>query len=111
MNNKFDFIAELKYRTTKEGGRKTPANSGYRPHLEFDFTKMLTSGHQFFIGTDSVNPGESIFAQIGMNSTHHCKGKLEIGTEFKFCEGSVIIGFGIITEIINKSLEKKKAST
>jgi len=111
MNNKFDFIAELKYRTAKEGGRKTPASSGYRPHLEFEFTKMLTSGHQFFIGTDLVNPGETILAHIGMNSTYHCEGKLEIGTEFKFCEGSVIIGFGKITQIINKSLEKKKAST
>ncbi|MDN3664392.1 hypothetical protein ACFFU1_11575 [Algibacter miyuki] len=111
MNRKFDFIAELKYRTTEQGGRKTPANSGYRPHLEFEFTEMLTSGHQFFIGTDLVNPGETVLAQIGMNSTYHYEGQLEVGTEFKFCEGSLIIGIGKITEIINKSLEKKKAST
>lgn len=111
MIDNADFIAELKYRTAKEGGRKTPASSGYRPHLEFEFTKMLTSGHQFFIGTDLVNPGETILAQIGMNSTEHCEGKLTVGTEFKFCEGSVIIGIGKITEIINKALEKKKACT
>jgi len=111
MNNKFDFIAELEYRTAKEGGRNTPAKSGYRPHLEFEFTKMLTSGHQFFIGTDIVNPGETVLAQIGMNGTSLCEGKLEVGTKFKFCEGSVIIGIGKITEILNKSLEKKKAST
>jgi translation elongation factor EF-Tu-like GTPase len=37
----FDFIAELKYWTEKEGGRKAPANSCYRPNLEFYFTKML----------------------------------------------------------------------
>jgi hypothetical protein len=28
---KVDFIAELKYLTAEQGGRKTPAHSGYRP--------------------------------------------------------------------------------
>ena len=106
MNEKFDFIAELKYKTTEQNGRKTPANSGYRPHLKFDFTEMLTSGHQFFIGTNFVYPGETVLAQIAMNTTQHCEGKLEVGMEFKFCEGNIIIGIGKITEIINKSLEK-----
>jgi len=111
MIDNVDFIAELKYRTTEQGGRRTPANSGYRPQLKFDFTEMQTSGHQFFIGTDSVEPGETILAQIGMNSTQFYENKLEIGMEFEFREGATIIGIGQITEIINKSLEKKKAST
>ncbi len=72
---------------------------------------MQTSGHQFFIGTNSIKPGESVLAQIGMNSTHFYENKLEIGTEFEFREGATIIGIGKIIEILNKSLEKKKAST
>ncbi|HEA23317.1 hypothetical protein LCGC14_1093930 [marine sediment metagenome] len=111
MIDNADFIAELKYTRTEQGGRKNPAQSGYRPHLKFDFTEMLTSGNQFFIGTDSVYPGEKVIAQIGMGSTYHYEGKLEVGMEFEFCEGSIIIGIGKITEIINQTLEKKKAST
>ena len=47
-----DFIAELRYRTIEQGGRKTPVSSGYRPQLKFNFTEMQTTGHQFFIRTD-----------------------------------------------------------
>jgi len=111
MIAKTDFIEELKYRTAQQGGRKTPMNSGYRPQLKFDFTEMQTSGHQFFIGTDIVNPGETILTQIGLNSAHFYECKLEVGMEFEFYEGEIIIGIGKITEIINKSLEIKKVST
>jgi len=111
MNSKFDFLAELNYKSTEKGGRRTPANSGYRPQLKFEFTEMQTSGHQFFIGTDTVKPGETVLAKIAMNTTEHCIAQLEIGTQFEFCKGTVVIGIGKITEIINKSLENKKAST
>lgn len=111
MIDNTDFIAKLKYRTTEQGGRKNPARTHYRPHLKFDFTQMLTSGQQLFIGTDIVYPGETVIAKITMGSTYHFESKLEIGMEFEFCEGSIIIGIGKITEIINKSLIKKKAST
>ncbi len=110
MTDNADFIAELKYKTTEQGGWKTPAQSGYRPQLKFEFTEIQTSGHQFFIGTDNVNPGETVSAQIGMNSTELYKNKLEVGTEFEFREGTIIIGIGKITEIMNKSLERKKSS-
>lgn len=39
-----DFIAELKYRTTEQGGRRTPAYS--------------------FIGTDSVKPAKLMGAKL-----------------------------------------------
>ncbi|NQY31300.1 MAG: hypothetical protein HRT69_17770 [Flavobacteriaceae bacterium] len=110
MNNKFDFIAELKYKTTEKGGRRTPANSGYRPQLKFEFTEMQTSGHQFFIGTDTVKPGETVLTQIMMNSTYFYENKLEVGTEFEFREGARIIGFGKITKILNKVLEIKTST-
>ncbi len=111
MIDNADFIAKLKYRTTEQGRRKTSASSGYRPQLKFEFTEIQTSGHQFIIGTETVSAGETVLAQIGMNSTVLYEKKLEIGTEFEFLKGAVIIGTGKITEIINKSLEKKKTST
>jgi hypothetical protein len=51
---KVDFIAELKYLTTEEGGRKTPVHSGYRPQVKFCFTEMQTSGQQTFIDKEIV---------------------------------------------------------
>jgi hypothetical protein len=39
MNKSPDFIAELKYRITEEGGRKTPVfKTGYRPQVKFPFS-------------------------------------------------------------------------
>ncbi|GAA3793024.1 hypothetical protein GCM10022271_26570 [Corallibacter vietnamensis] len=111
MIDNADFIAELKYKTTEQGGRRTPAISGYRPQLKFDFTEIQTSGKQSFIGIDIVNPGETVLAKITMSSTILYENKLDVGTEFEFREGSIIIGIGKITNIINKSLKIKKAST
>jgi hypothetical protein len=70
-NNEFktvDFIAELKYLPTEQGGRKTPANSGYRPQIKFDFSQQETSGQQTFIDKKTVYPGENVIAKIKMSS-------------------------------------------
>ncbi|WP_298549293.1 hypothetical protein [uncultured Aquimarina sp.] len=105
------FIAELKYRSTEQGGRKTPAASGYRPQVKFDFEEMQTSGNQKFIGTELVYPGEIVIAEITVLSPQLFEGKLEIGMEFEFREGPRVIGTGKIMEVANKTLERKKAST
>ena len=64
MKNEPHFIAELIYRSTENGGRKTAAKSGYRPQVKFEFTEMQTSGIQNFIGKDYCLPGEKILAEI-----------------------------------------------
>jgi translation elongation factor EF-Tu-like GTPase len=104
--NETDFIADLTYNTTENGGRKTAANSGYRPQVEFEFTKYTSSGKQTFIGQDSVSPGESVSAKISLLSPELFEKQLEIGTQFKITEGKHIIGLGKITEIINIKLTK-----
>ena len=101
-----DFIAELKYRTTEEGGRRTPANSGYRPHVKFPFSKMMTSGQQTFIGQDSVKPGETVKAEIMILTPEFFENKLEIGMEFEVGEGSHVVAIGKLIEIINSDLMK-----
>jgi len=106
MKDDFDFTAILKYRTFDEGGRSTPAKSGYRPELSFDFEKITTSGRQIFLGTEWVFPGESIEAEITMLSPQFYEKKLYKGLEFKFKEGSKIIGTGEILKIKNKNLKK-----
>lgn len=104
-----DFIAELKYLTSEEGGRKTPASSGYRPQIKFPFSEMQTSGQQVFINKEEVYPGDSVKAQITIISDNYFAGKLYEGLNFEFLEGSRIIGTGVILEIINITLKQASA--
>ncbi len=104
--NKTDFIAKLSYRTTDEGGRKTPAKSGYRPQVKFDFAEMQTSGQQTFIDKDTVFPGDTVDAKIKILTPDYFAGCLTEGMVFEFREGSKIIGTGEIKYIVNDKLEK-----
>ena len=104
--NKVDFIAELQYLTTEQGGRKTPAKSGYRPQVKFDFNEMQTSGQQTFINKELVNPGENVKAKIKILSPDYFAHTLTEGMEFEFREGPTIIGTGKIEYIVNEKLEK-----
>lgn len=88
MFNNSDFIAELIFETTDNGGRKGYAKSGYRPQIEFEnYPEYLTSGQQKYIGKEIVNPGETIKAEISIYSTEYFKKRLFEGMNFKFCEG------------------------
>jgi len=106
MNKNADFIAVLKYRTTEEGGRKTPAYSGYRPQVKFSFQKIQTSGQQTFINKKIVYPGEIVEAEIKIISVEIFKNCLEEGMNFEFREGDRIIGTGQIIKILNEKLRK-----
>jgi|SRR5579859_3358246 len=99
-----DFVAALKYYTTEEGGRRTPAKSGYRPQIKFDFEEMQTSGQQAFIDKEIVCPGDTVNAEITMSSPMIFKGRLSSGMAFQFREGARIIGVGQIIEILNREL-------
>jgi translation elongation factor EF-Tu-like GTPase len=100
-----DFIAELIYLSTDQGGRLTPALSGYRPQVKFDFSDMQTSGQQTFLNKDIVYPGEIISAEIALISPQFFRGKLYVGLDFEFREGARIIGNGRIIKIVNKDFE------
>ncbi|KKO92476.1 hypothetical protein AAW12_05085 [Sphingobacterium sp. Ag1] len=84
-----DFIALLQYRTTQEGGRKTPAFSKYRLQIKFDFDEMQTSGEQTFIDKDTVYPGEEVKAAIRLAGVIYFRGRLAEGMLFEFGEAPV----------------------
>lgn len=105
-NSNADFIATLTYKTTEQGGRKTPAKSGYRPQMKFDFEEMQTSGQQTFIDRELVFPGDVMEAEIKILSLEYFANKLEEKMKFEFREGETIIGTGIIKHIINDKLKK-----
>ena len=106
---KNDFIAELKFLTSEQGGRKGNVKSGYRPHIEFDnYPENLTSGRQSYIGKEFVEPGEKALAEIAFLATKYFTKRLYENMTFKFCEGPNIIGYGKITEILNLELRTDK---
>ena len=101
-----DFIAELEFLTTEKSGRKSPANSGYRPHIEFEnYPEYLTSGQQTYIGQEIAELGTKVKAEITILGTEYFAKRLYESMEFKFSEGSHIIGYGKIIELINSDLK------
>jgi hypothetical protein len=102
-----DFIAELKYLTAEEGGRKAPAISGYRPQIKFDFDEMQISGQQTFLNKVTVYPGDTVKAAIRIISVELFKYRLTEGMTFEFREGLKVIGTGNITCILNDRLRQR----
>lgn len=109
-NNVFsttDFIAELKFLATEEGGRKNAVTSGYRPHIEFnEYPEIITSGQQVYIDQDTVKPGEKgVFTKISIANKEQFNQKLCKNVCFWFYEGKQRIGFGSIIEVVNPDLK------
>ena len=107
MRDNFDFVAKLKYKTFDEGGRSSPAKSGYRPQISFEFEEIITSGRQIFLGKEWACPGETVDAEITILSPQFFEHKLFEGLEFKFMEGPHLIGTGKILSISNEFLRKE----
>lgn len=109
MKNKFtttDFIAELQFLATEQGGRKNPVESGYRPHIEFEgYADYITSGQQNYIGQETVAPGETVLAEISILSKDYFANRLYENMKFTFCEGPHTMGYGKVIEIVNKNLK------
>jgi hypothetical protein len=105
-NSRADFIATLTYRTAELGGRKTPAKSGYKPQVKFDFEERQTSGQQTFIDRELVFPGDTVEAEIKILSVDFFAYKLTKGMSFEFREGTTVIGTGKIKHLINDKLKK-----
>ena len=101
-----DFIAQLTYLTTEEGGRTGVFISGYRPQVKFPFSKQMTSGQQILLDKEMVFPGESVKVELALMAPITFKHQLSIGQEFEVREGARIVGRGEILEILNKDLLK-----
>ena len=67
----------MTYLTVEQGGRKTPAFSGYRPQVKIEFAEMQTSGQQTFIDRQIVYPGDTIDAEIKIISVDYFAGQFK----------------------------------
>ena len=104
-----DFIAELYYLTTAEGGRKGYASSGYRPQFKIAGKRGTTSAEQIFIDRDKVFPGESASAEIRIIAVEEFKNQLYTGFDFELCEGNIVVARGKIIEVFNEDLKDHKS--
>jgi len=101
---KTDFVAKLEFKTTEQGGRRTPAKSGIRPSVKFGFSEMQTTGVLRFLGRELVSPGESVQAEIVLASPDFLTNKLAVGMRFELKEGANVTAIGQILEIKNADL-------
>lgn len=101
-----DFIAELEFMTTENGGRKGYASSGYRPIFKLNNKKEMTSANLIFNDKQKVFPGDKTIALINILWTEEFENLLYPELEFELLEPPRIIAKGKITEILNKKLNK-----
>jgi Tfp pilus tip-associated adhesin PilY1 len=101
-----DFTADIYYLQTSEGGRKSYASSGYRPHFKLDGKNQLASCEQSFIGRDKVFPGEHITAEMRIIWKEPFLEQLFSGACFQLGEGPRIVANGKIIEVHNPDLKK-----
>ncbi|MDR6781626.1 translation elongation factor EF-Tu-like GTPase [Pedobacter africanus] len=96
MNRVFKIEAEIKIKA--EGGRTWPIKTGYRPGFNF-VDKMQTSGSINLLNNDDLKPGDKGTVEIKFFS-NELLGEIQPGTLFKFYEGPVEIGSGIVLKVI-----------
>ncbi len=85
--------AEIFVLTTKEGGRRTPFKTGYKPQFYFgttDVTGRLTvPGDEVVMPGDHANVAFDLYKPVGV----------EVGMRFAIREGSRTIGAGVVTKV------------
>ena len=95
-----EFEAEIYYLTEKEGGRKTPVNSGFRG--QFHYNDKDWDAPQEFIDKEFCNLGESVKVKMQTLSPDYHIGQLFVGQNFEIREGDKIVGKGKISKIIRQ---------
>jgi len=98
MNLPRDIEAEIYFLKPSEGGRSTPAFSGYRPQF-FYGGRDWDAPHEY-PDNEKVNPGETARAYLAFLSPQEHLGKVFVGMEFLVREGTRTVGRGKVTKIL-----------
>jgi translation elongation factor EF-Tu-like GTPase len=94
--------ALLSFLSTEEGGRQTPAFSGYRPNHNFG----EASGREFYIGqitfarSESILPGESKEVDIEFLNGPGLMDALRSGGPWRIQEGPKLVATATLIEIL-----------
>jgi heptosyltransferase-2 len=93
---------------SKDGGRKSPLFSGYRPDHNF-FTHPELNGGMHVYATGSIAPGETGNATIWLLAPERNFGLMQEGAAFTVQEGNRVVATGKITKLVNDRLRKANA--
>ena len=89
------FIGHVYCLTEKEGGRKKPFVSGYRPQFYFRTTDV-TGTIELPEGTDMCRPGDNVDMTVELITPF----ALEEGLRFAIREGGRTVGSGVVSKIL-----------
>ncbi len=101
-----DIEARLTARTREQGGRSTPAQSGYRPNHDFGLPGELNDALHEYPESGFIQPGETVQARLWLFAPERQAGRLLPGMPFTFQEGHIVIGEGEITRVLNPDLAR-----
>src|SRR5437879_9750418 len=94
-----DIEAEVTFVPTEQGGRKTPAFSGYRPQFYYD--EHDWDADQEYPDVESVLPGQTVRALLRFASPDMHVGRIRPGMEFHIREGAQVVARGKVTKILH----------
>ena len=90
------FVGQVYCLTEKEGGRKKPFVSGYRPQFYFRTTDV-TGNIQLPEGVDMCRPGDNVDMTVELITPI----AMEEGLRFAIREGGRTVGSGVVSKIID----------
>lgn len=100
-----DLEAEISLLPAEQGGRRTPAVSGYRPSHDFNVPGTLNDAlHEYIEG--SLRPGDTGRALLWLLAPEAQAGRLHPGFEFTVQEGARIVGKGKVLRVLNATLQQ-----
>jgi len=94
-----DIEAEITFVPTEQGGRKTPAFSGYRPQFYYD--EQDFDADQEYPDVESVLPGQTVRALLRFLSPDAHVGRVHRGLEFQVRESARVVAHGRVTKILH----------
>ena len=89
------FVGQVYVLTEKEGGRKKPFFSGYRPQFYFRTTDV-TGNIELPEGVEMCRPGDNVDMTVELIKPVAC----EKGLRFAIREGGRTVGSGVVSEIL-----------
>ena len=105
-----DIEAEITFVPTQQGGRSTPAFSGYRPQFYYD-EQDWDADHEY-PDVESVFPGQTVRTLLRFLSPDAHVGRVRPGLEFQVREGARVVAHGRVTKILHlaQSAERDKST-
>lgn len=101
-----DVEVDLILLPTEHGGRRGPAQSGYR--AQFYYGGHDWDAHHEYPDVSQVNPGDTVRAYVMFLAPDQHVGKIMPGMPFLIREGQRVVGYGCIRRILD--LEKSAAA-